>query len=91
MNKKTKRKPNNNNKKQSRRLICHDYRHHIPAFPPCTQPKLSNGEVHFRWEGEGRSRTTKNVFKWPRYPIGPLCSSSNKALDDKDIFQCGRC
>lgn len=33
----------------------------------------------------------KGVFKWPRNLIGPHRSSSNKALDDKDVFQCGRC
>lgn len=38
-----------------------------------------------------RKQKTKKVFKWPRCPIGSLCSSSNKALDDKDVFQCGRC
>lgn len=39
----------------------------------------------------GKENKQKKVFKWPRYPIGPLCSSLNKALDDKDVFQCGRC
>lgn len=82
-----------------KRLMCHHYRHYNPAFPLLAQPKLPYTEVNFRWieerrdrEKEEREREKKTQeFKWPCNPIGSLCRSSNKALDDKDVFQCGRC
>lgn len=55
-------------------LMCHHYHYYIPAFPLLAQPKLPDGEIIFRWKGEGRNterESKEGVFKWPCYPIGP--------------------
>lgn len=54
-----------------KRLICHYYRHHILAFPLLTQPKLSNGEFHFRWKEERRDRKQRKSLNGPAMPLVP--------------------